>query len=196
MTEHAHSAASDPPLTSDSMPSERVSTKGPFASWLGSAVLVLVAISIAAAQAPARLRLLVLFPIVVGWAMGAATGMFAKAMRVSVSSRVVSMVGAFAFVALAASTWQAFRLDAASRATSPREQQIALNLVRQMERDSGGEIAVTPPASATDEFREYLARRVRQLGVWSSPWPELFWFVELFAGGLAAAWGLRVSSRS
>lgn len=178
------------------MPSESVSTKGPFASWLGSAVLVLVAISIVAAQAPARLRLLVLFPIVVGWAMGAATGMFAKAMRVSVSLRVASIVVAFSTVALAASTWQAFRLETASRATSPREQQLALNLMRQMERDSGGEIAVTPTASVTDEFRHYLARRVKQLGVWSSPWPELFWSMELFAGSLAATWGLRVSSRS
>ncbi len=178
------------------MPSESVSTKGPFASWLGSAVLALVAISIAAAQAPARLRLLVLFPIVVGWAMGAATGMFAKAMRVGVSSRVASMVGAFAFVALAASSWQAFRLDTAARAVSPRKQEMAMNLMRQMERDSGGEIAVTPTASVTDEFRHYLARRVKQLGVWSSPWPELFWSMELFAGSLAATWGLRVSSRS
>ena len=160
-------------------------------SWLAATGLALVAMSIVAAQAPARVRLLALFPIVVGGAMGAASGMFAKSMRVGVTARSVVAVGGLALVALAASTWQTFRLDAASRSVSPREQQMALNLMQQMERDSGGEFTAAPVASATDEFRQYLARRVRQLGAWSSPWPELFWAIELLAGGAAAMWGLR-----
>ncbi len=196
MTEPVNPAADDTPSTGGSSPPTGSSPIGPLLSWLVAVVLVLSAIGIVAAQAPARVRLLVLFPILVGGAMGAASGVFARSMRVGVTSHTVLTVGGLALMALAGSTWQTFRLDAASRAVSPREQQMALNLMQQMERDSGGEFTATPVASATDQFRQYLARRVRQLGAWSSPWPELFWAIELLAGGAAAMWGLRRSVRS
>ena len=190
MTEPVNPAAADTPSTGGSSP-----PTGPLLSWLAAVVLVLSAIGIVAAHVPTRVKLLGLFPVAVGWVIGAASGAFAKAMRLSVTPQIVLAVGVLTLVALAASAQQAFLLDAASRAVSPQQQQMTLNLMRQMERDSGGEVNAAPVASATDEFRQYLARRVRQLGAWSSPWPELFWAIELLAGGVAAMWGLRSGVR-
>ena len=196
MTEPVNPAADDTPSTGGSSPPTGSPPIGPFLSWLVAVVLVLSAIGIVAAHVPTRVKLLGLFPVAVGWVMGAASGVFAKTMRLSVTQQIVQAVGVLTLVALAASAQQAFLLDAASRAVSPREQQMALNFMQQMERDSGGEFTATPVASAADQFRQYLARRVRQLGAWSSPWPELFWAIELLAGGAAAMWGLRRSVRS
>lgn len=191
MTEPVNLAADETPSAGGSSEPTGSPPIGPFLSWLVAVVLVLSAIGIVAAHVPTRVKLLGLFSVAVGWVMGAASGAFANAMRLSVTPQIVLAIGVLTLVALAASAQQAFRLDAASRSVSPREQQMALNLMQQMERDSGGEFTAAPVASATDEFRQYLARRVRQLGAWSSPWPELFWAIELLAGGAAAMWGLR-----
>ena len=196
MTEPVNPAADETPSVGGSSSPTGSPPIGPLLSWLAAVILILSAIGIVAAHVPTRVKLLGLFPVAVGWVIGAASGVFAKAMRLSVTPQIVLAVGVLTLVALAASAQQAFLLDAASRAVSPREQQMALNLMRQMERDSGGEVSAAPVASATDEFRQYLARRVRQLGAWSSPWPELFWAIELLAGGAAAMWGLRRGVRS
>ena len=195
MTEPVNLAADETPSAGGSSSPTGSPPIGPLLSWLAAVILILSAIGIVAAHVPTRVKLLGLFPVAVGWVMGAASGVFAKAMRLSVTPQIVLAVGVLTLVALAASAQQAFLLDAASRAVSPREQQMALNLMRQMERDSGGEVSAAPVASATNEFRQYLARRVRQLGAWSSPWPELFWAIELLAGGVAAMWGLRSGVR-
>ena len=195
MTDPVNPAADEMPSSGGSLPLTGSPPFGPLLSWLVAVVLVLSAIGIVAAHVPTRVKLLGLFSVAVGWVMGAASSAFAKAMRLSVTPQIVLAVGVLTLVALAASAQQAFLLDAASRAVSPREQQMALNLMRQMEQDSGGEITAAPVGSATDQFRQYLARRVRQLGAWPSPWPELFWVIELLAGGVAAMWGLRSGVR-
>ncbi|MEK6261440.1 MAG: hypothetical protein AABP62_22810 [Planctomycetota bacterium] len=159
-------------------------------SWLARTALVVLALSIASAQAPARVKLLGLFSVVVGGAMGAASAFFTRPPPNRVCWQWLWAMSLMAAGGLAGSTWLAFRLDAASQPKSP-QQQMAASMMKQMERDSGGELVSAPTVSTVNEFRWYLARRVRQLGAWSSPWPELFWCVELLAGGAAAAWGFR-----
>lgn len=159
-------------------------------SWLARAALVVLALSIAAAQAPTRVKLLGLFSVGVGCTMGAASAFFTQPHPAQAPRRRLLAMFLLAFTGLAGSTWLAFRLDAASQPKSP-QQQMAATMMKQMERDSGGEIVPATSISAVDEFRRYLTRRVRQLGSWSSPWPELFWVGELLAGGAAAAWGFR-----
>ena len=159
-------------------------------SWLARTALVVLALSIAAAQAPARVKLLGLFAVAVGGAMGAAAAFFTKPHPKRVSWCWLSALFLMAFAGLIGSTWLAFRSDAATQAKSP-QQQMAATMMQRMERDSGDEIASAQATSVVNEFRWYLTRRVRQLGKWSRPWPELFWCAELLAGGAAAAWGFR-----
>ena len=159
-------------------------------SWLARTALVVLALSIAAAQAPARVKLLGLFAVVVGGAMGATAAFFTRPHPNRVSWRWLLALSWMAFAGLTGSTWLAFRADAASQPKSP-QQQMATTMMQQMERDSGGEIVSAQTTSVVHEFRWYLTRRVRQLGTWSSPIPELFWCVELLAGSAAAAGGFR-----
>ena len=173
-----------------SRPTETAREDVPWLSWLVRAALVVLAISIAAAHAPIRVKLLGLFSIGAGGAMGAASAFFTKPHPDRVPRRWLAILFLMAFSGLAGSTWLAFRSEAASQAKSP-QQQMAATMMKQMERDSNGEIVPATSISAVDEFRWYLTRRVKQLGSWPSPWPELFWIAELLAGGVAAAWGFR-----
>ena len=170
-----------------SRPTETVQGGVPWLSWLARAALVVLALSIAAAQAPARVKLLGLFSVAVGCAMGAVSAVLTRPHPNRVSWRWLLALGSMAFAGLTGSTWLAFRADAASQAKSP-QQQMAATMMKQMARDSGGEIDSAPTASVVNDFRWYLTRRVRQLGKWSSPWPELFWSLEMLAGSVAAAW--------
>lgn len=162
----------------------------PWPSWLARTVLVVLAVSIVAAHAPARVKLLGFFSIAVGGLMGMASAFLTKPHPNRVSWRWIWAMSLMALCGLAGSTWLAFRSDAAWQAKSP-QQQMAATMMKQMERDSNGEIVSAQSPPVVDEFRWYLTRRVRQLGKWSRPWPELFWCAELLAGGVAAAWGFR-----
>ena len=167
-------------------------------SWLTRTALVVLALSIAAAQAPARVRLLGLFSVGVGCAMGAATAFLTRPHPRRIAGQWLLAMSVMASAGLAGSTWMAFRVEAAELARleaawrpKSSEQQFAENLVGKMSQESKGAIPAAQSGFTFEEFRWYLARRVRQLGPWPSPWPEVFWCAELLAGGAAAAWGFR-----
>ncbi len=165
----------------------------PWLSWLARTVLVVLALSIAAAQAPPRVRLLGLFSVAVGGAMGVAAAFFTRPHPNRIVRRWLLAMSLMAFAGLAGSTWMAFRVEAAElarleavwRPKSP-EQQLAEKMADRINRESNAQAGVM-----LEEFRWYLTRRVRQLGAWPSPWPEVFWCAELLAGSAAAAWGFR-----
>ncbi len=166
----------------------------PWRSWSARTALVVLAVSIAAAQAPPRVRLLGLFSVGVGWAMGAAAALFTRPHPNRIARRWLLAMSLMAFAGLAGSTWMAFRVEAAELARleavwrpKSSEQQLAASMAQRM----NGEISAAQPGFKLEEFRWYLTRRVRQLGKWPSPWPELFWSLELLAGAAAAAWGFR-----
>lgn len=46
----------------------------------------------------------------------------------------------------------------------------------------------TGPRPFADRLQTYLSRRVEMLGVWPTPWPELFWGLELALGVAGAIW--------
>jgi len=173
-----------------SRPTETARDRVLWLSWLARTALVALVLSIAAAHVPTRVKLLGLFSVVAGSAMGATSAFLTKPHPNRVPRRWLLAVFLTALVGLAGSTWLAYRLDAFSQSKS-LQQQMAVTMMKQMERDSGGEIASAPTVSTINEFRWYLARRVKQLGSWPSPWPELFWIGELLAGGAAAVWGFR-----
>lgn len=45
-------------------------------------------------------------------------------------------------------------------------------------------------------FQDFLAHRISPLGDWKSPWPELFWGVELLLASVCCAGTLRLKSAS
>ncbi len=167
----------------------------PWLSWLARTALVVLALSITAAQAPEHVKLLGLFSVAVGGAMGAASAFLTQPHPNRVLWRWLLVMSLMAFAGLAGSTWLVFRADAALQAKSP-QQQMAVTMMKQMERDSGGEIDSAPTASVVNEFRWHLILRVSKLGKWSSPWPELFWSLELLGGSVAAAWCFQLGATS
>lgn len=164
-------------------------------NWVTRTALVVLALSIVAAQAPPRIKLLGLFSIVIGGGMGTASAFLTKPHPTRVPRLWLALLFVMALAGLTGSTWLAFRSDTSSQSKSPN-QQMAETMLKQMERDSAGEVNPVPIASTTDDFRWYLTRRVKQLGNWISPWPELFWAGELLFGGAAAAWCFRFCAAS
>jgi hypothetical protein len=163
-------------------------------NWLACTSLVVLVISISSAHLPHRMKLLGLFPIAVGLIMGTAGSFFSRRYFFRAPSWITSGMFLMALSGLIGSTVLTYRLETSTLANPSQQHQLAVAMMRQMERDSAGEIVTPAPAISVKGFRSYLAHRLTQLGSLSSPWSELLWSVEIFAGSTAAAWGLRLGT--
>ena len=93
---------------------------------------------------------------------------------------------------LAGVTWQTYRRDTPpetdklanplAAAVAAQIRQSPENVPDEVKQAFSNESAV----SQTPTIRDYLAHRVRMLGDWPSPWPEVFWGAELALGASAA----------
>lgn len=168
--------------------------------WLALGAIFLTAVTLLCAHAPARIRLLGLFAV----AYGLFSGYALKHLARIVALRQAGAIIALTFVAVAAGqsalTLESYRIAAAAHASE---------MQRELESDkSRAALALilqssAPPADSQarqmfDEMQEtlgirmsfanYLARRFSTLGQWSSPWPEIFWSVEILMSAAAGAW--------
>lgn len=164
-------------------------------------VVVVLVFSVVSAHAPSRIKLLGLFHVVAGFGLGATIAWLFGDDRQRSSYVWRLAVAVMTFLALGASSWIAFRNDLVQTKTKDSaENAMARNLIEQVKQANGlanqaNDAAAKPTVvSGLSEFDRFLIRRVGQLGDWKSPWPELFWLVELILGGIAAAigfsWGL------
>jgi hypothetical protein len=173
-----------PHSTSPSMHSRLYACCG----WIVCSLIFTLAISLAAAHAPPRIRLVGLFSLAFGVLIGWVLRRLARALDADVPRTVVGVVAMIMTIAgLVGSTCEIFRLEMARRGQSTNDA-IALRMIEEMENKT------TPPnneqsaPTQLQEFRRYLADRIRQLGDWPRPWPELFWLGEILAGGVASYW--------
>lgn len=155
-------------------------------AWFAVCVLVSAGLSLVAAHAPGRVRLLGLFSIVFGAVIGWSIVWLAQKLDARPKRTSIGLLAAVLTLGgLIGCLWETIRVEEVMHPKSANEQ-LAERLYQQMQNNDGK--SMPREQSPLDNYRSYLARRVRQLGDWKSPWPETLWLVELFAACAASIW--------
>lgn len=175
--------------------------------WLSGAVIAVSLAALLAAHLPDRAKLLGLFPLVWGLAAGAGLRWWAHechlaAPRWMLLCALLLLLGGEAGIVL--ETWRGHRSDlqrqfakdpsagfvkqaqqaaatSALEKASPEETALRQQLQAEVER-------VREVRRQTRSLSAFLRRRLKALGDWSQPWPELFWGGEIVLGSLAGMW--------
>jgi MFS family permease len=154
--------------------------------WLAACVVTTIAISLAAAHAPPRIRLIglysIAFGLLIGWLSIWLAAMFDVRPSISLCAAVA---GGLSLCGLVGSTVETWRLDE-SQNRGTAKNLLAERMIEQMKSEPNSAATVPVDTSPTSGFRWYLSRRIRQLGHWPSPWPELIWSLELVLGTIAS----------
>lgn len=160
----------------------------PGVAWLVLGLIVMAGLSLVAAQAPPRIRLIGLFSIGFGLLVGWLLRLIADMQVAQPSHRAIGIAACvLTGCGLVAVTWQNYRREAASFSADP-QQVLAARMMEEMQAQSKEGITTTAGVVTKVTFQSYLVQRIRQLGHWSSPWPEAVWCAELVAGMLASWW--------
>jgi hypothetical protein len=177
--------------TPSNAPAARPVGIGTLSMFGAAAVIVAAGLSILAAQCPARFRLLGLFSLGWGLLYGRLLSQLARQFEFSVNRSAVPIIGLLAVGGLAGVTWQTFQRDAspvANKFENPLAAAMAAQVLQSPETvpdEVKQAFRSERMESEKPTFREHLSRRVRKLGDWPSPWPEIFWGAELALGASA-----------
>lgn len=160
--------------------------------FVAAALIVGAGLSILAAQCPPRVRLLGLFSVGWGAIYGCLLSQLARRIRCSLNSPALVIIALLTLGGLAGVTWQSFRLETPP-VTNNRTHPLAAAMASQIRQSPENVPDEVKQAFQTEAagpqapgFHDYLARRVRMLGIWPNPWPEVFWGAELVLGTSAA----------
>ena len=170
------------------------STNTSILAWLAVCLVATSVLTIAAAHAPPRVRLIGLFSIGFGAIIGWLTVVLTGPLEVLVSTSTAGVVaGLLTLGGLIGCTMEIARLDDVQK-SSANQEELAMRMLEQMNATSQGG---SPPKPATERssIQKHLNRRLRQLGQWKSPWPEIFWCSELVLAASVSAWVARRSAR-
>ncbi|WP_010588160.1 hypothetical protein [Schlesneria paludicola] len=167
--------------------------------WLMVSSLATTALTLVSAHAPPRIRLIGLFSIAFGALVGWAIVQLAIRFDAMLPRRIVGLTAVVLTIAgLIGCMIETYRQtrwpDSPKGQMSAQLHDLGLKMVEEMNRQiKPSDTASQVDLYATMSFRRFLARRLAQLGEWSSPWPELFWAAEI---GLAAVTSFWVATRS
>ncbi len=157
-------------------------------SWFCASIIAVTAISIAAAHAPPRIRLIGLFSIVFGLMVGWVVVWLASQLQAEPGRRFAVVTAVLlSLCGLIGSTWQSSRLDELRSMQSGKDA-LAARLIKEFEQQDKQPVSDHQRRSEVTEFQKYLSRRLKNLGNWTTPWPECFWVSELIAAAIAAGW--------
>jgi len=156
--------------------------------WIAACLVATIAVSLVAAQAPPRIRLIGIFPVMLGLLIGGLVVWLARKLDAVASCRFQVVAAMLLAVAgWGGLTWETFRRDEVLSVKSAN-QELAARLMKEFEQQTNAPHIELDRPTTLKAFRSYLARRVQQLGDWLSPWPELFWGLELIMTGVGAGW--------
>ena len=157
-------------------------------SWFSASIIAVTALSIAAAHAPPRIRLIGLFSIVFGLMVGWVVVWLASQLQAEPGRRFAVVTAVLLSLSgLIGSTWQSSRLDELRSMQSGKDA-LAARLIKEFEQQDKQPVSDHQRRSEVTEFQKYLSRRLKNLGNWTTPWPECFWVSELIAAAIAAGW--------
>ena len=162
--------------------------------WLMACSVVTTALTLASAHAPPRIRLLGLFSIGFGALIGWLTARLAIRFEARLPRRIVGLTAVVltigGLIGWMVETYRQTRWpDSPKAQLNAQLHDLGLQVVEDMARQIKPSAAPTQvDFFATLSFRRFLARRLAQLGDWTSPWPELFWAVEIVLAAGASYW--------
>ena len=162
--------------------------------WLVMSAVVLTAMALAAAHLPSRIKLLVLFTMAYGLLAAWMLAWLSRVTNVS-RGRPMSIVSCLLIAATCVGmVFESHRLYAADKLRLRKQNPAAL-MGNQLLKSS------EVPADVKESFRQaeqeqqqlrsfpgYLRYRVSSLGLWSHPWPALFWGFEVILASLTGGW--------
>lgn len=154
-----------------------------YLQWVGLCVVGLTALTLLAAHAPGRIRLLVLFAIVLGalcgWGMSRAAEWLGIAPKSIVATGLAGVLLAAAQVGLTLESWRLYVEDRRKEYFEDTKKGLLKPLHEQVVEK------LRPIFERETTFAAYLEHRVKNLGEWESPWPAVFWAVEILLGTAA-----------
>lgn len=160
--------------------------------WIAVALVGLTAVTLGAAHAPGRVRLLGLFAVAFGAACGWGLARAALAMETArgrwAGPVMVAVLIASAEIGLTLESWRLYIADRRREYFEDSAKKIPKPLQEAAMRE------LRPIFERETRLEAYLLHRVKNLGEWASPWPMVFWLVEVLLGtaaGTAVFAGLR-----
>ncbi len=189
-----------------------------FLEWMLLCSIGLAALSIVAAHAPPVLRRFLLFSAAFGAVAGWGIARLAGVARCPIPRGGPALAAALVLAGQLGMTWAHWRRESAALARELQQSAATAAFARQMLESSAppgpNDDALRPgfdemlqKVRAADEeartrlkesltFPAYRRLRVRTLGQWTSPWPELFWGTELLTACAVGTWMFRRSARN
>jgi len=163
-------------------------------AWILAGILAVGVLSVTAALAQPEFKRLVLFYVVYGLACGFVLRWLARELlpmgggRLTVLAMLLGLLGAVNLGYLSYRHFEQGRQELAEK----KSRDIAVLESLKSESDEDLELQ-----NAYDKelrryrpvFQDYLRHRVAALGQWESPWPELFWGIEVLAAAVATGFG-------
>jgi len=175
--------------------------------WLVIGLVGVTVLTLAGAHAPGRIKLIGLFAVVYGLAVGWGLGQLAKLRRVPIGKGVGWLSLALIAAGQIGMAFQSYQLHVVQirRDDQPDSKLIGLErfLQRQNVPEDPEERArleeikqdIQRAAQSREQklaeltsFSTYLRNRLAALGTWWSPWPAVFWAVEVLLSSMAGAW--------
>jgi len=160
--------------------------------WLAGGLLSVLILSLTASLAPTVFKRLVLFHVIFGVAAGMVLLWLAAEIRpgwrksLPVWGTMLCLLGAINMGWLSYRQFQKARADFA--AANPRDaalqsmlEKLSVNDPELKARYEEEERRIHP------RFQDFLAHRISSLGDWKTPWPEMFWSVEVLLSGLCCS---------
>lgn len=205
-----HDESEQPKASAGARPAAAVHRPGTglrIVQWLVAAGACVAVLSIVAVHLPARIKLIGLFAVVFGGLAGWVVGELAKLNRIHQPVLLLPLSMALIVAGQVGMAWEAHRLRAdevrAKATADPAGAMLSQFLHQQPETEAernAYEILRKEFQAAQDQrrqqlahstsFASYLAQRTAALK-FKTPWPQVFWCVEVLLGGLAGVWAVR-----
>ena len=160
--------------------------------WIVGGVVAIAVLSVTATFVPAALKRLVIFHLVFGAACGYVLAWLAEELSLPLRGWMMPFVALLTVAGAVQMAHLSYRQFHAARQELARERSkdvAALKMMQSLaEQDEEFRREYEVELKKFDpDFPDYLAYRVSQLGDWSSPWPMVFWLVEVLLSGVAGA---------
>ncbi len=177
-------------------PGSRRGSVSTFLLWIVLSAICVTAWTLICAHAPARIRLIGLFAVGYGLGAGWLLKQLARKLAFEGERFIPWLVGLLVVagqIGLAVESHRLF-VNEMRRSLENDKARSALAALLQNNAPEGDPTSrkmlddMRESLGLHTEFRGYLARRLAPFGRWSSPWPEIFWSLEIAASAAAAVW--------
>jgi len=187
-----------PPQT-DSPPSGRKTLQANL-FWLGGGLLAVLVLSITASFAPPIMKRLIIFYAIYGIASGMVLNWLAEELRPGWTKGLVIWGGILTVVGAVNMGWLSYQHFRKAReefaAANPRDAVLEAHLQRLSEQDEELRIRYEEEKRRTKPlFPDYLAHRISGIADLKTPWPEIFWGIEVLGSGLLCAGTMHLRQR-